>query len=151
MIRVVRLIDPEIIRRTMAHPRIYPHIIDDNSPPIEEYEPVIAEQVYYLGLFEDGYLGLLVFHPQNSVCYEAHTCLLPAAWGQRSAECTKAAVAWMFENTPCQRVITNVPAYNRLALRLAERTGLTQFGVNLKSHLKDGVLHDQIMLGVSKE
>lgn len=151
MISVVRLFDVDVIRRTMLHPRIYPHVIDDNSPAPEDYVPMLPEHVYYLGIFDGEYLGLFLFHPHNSVCFEAHTCLLPAAWGRPSSECAKAAVQWMFENTPCRRVITNVPIYNRLALRLAQRSGLTQFGINPKSHLKNGVLHDQIMLGVSKE
>lgn len=148
---VERLTDPALIREAMTHPRVYPHLIDDHSPTATEYVPIIGDQVYYLGLFDQRYLGLLLFHPHNSVCFEAHTCLLPQAWGERSAQCTKAAVAWMFENTRCKRVITNVPVYNRLALRLAERTGLTRFGVNEKSFLKDGILHDQIMLGINKE
>ena len=98
----------------------------------------------------DTSLGVFMLNPLNCICYEVHTALLPEAWG-RSVEITKDGVLWLFENTPCRRVITNVPEYNRKALLLAKKTGMVQFGINPKSFLKNGVLYDQIMLGLSKE
>lgn len=149
--QIVRTTDIELIRQAMTHPKIYPHVSDDGSPAPEDYEPPLSDVMYFLAAYYAGqFLGVFLFHPHNHVCYEVHTCLLPDAWGMAEV-CGKAAVAWMFANTPCQRVITNVPANNRLALRLSKAVGLEQFGLNERSFLKEGVLRDQIMLGISKE
>jgi RimJ/RimL family protein N-acetyltransferase len=58
--------------------------------------------------------------------------------------------SWLWAHTSCRRLITNVPARNRLALRFAEAAGMERFGVNHASLLKDGKLQDQILLGLSR-
>lgn len=147
------LTDAALIKRTITHPRIYPHVTDDGCVPAEEFEPALAPALLYLGIYSDDgeYLGLFFIHPHNHHCFEVHTCLLPEAWGRRSLECTKTCMDYVFSQTDCKRLITNVPVFNTHAKRLALRTGMVPFGVNVKSFMKDGVLHDQLMLGLSKE
>jgi len=143
--------DIELIAETMRHPRIWPSVSDDESPPPEDFEPIISDAVIYLGMFASGkFHGLFMLHPHNSVCWEVHTCLLPSAWGSApvfAAEC----IEWVFGNTECQRLITNIPSNNPLAARLAASVGMMKFGTNPKSFLKNGILLDQHMLGISKE
>ena len=50
----------------------------------------------------------------------------------------------------CLRLTGSIPEYNRLAIRFARASGWKQFGVNEKSHMKNGQLHDQILFGISK-
>lgn len=139
----------EIVRSILSHPAIWPHIHDDLS---NECNPLDAEGLFWL-LIEDeeGPAGVFLLHAHNGVCYEVHTCLLPRTWGAKAREATQLCRSWMFENTPCQKLITNVPEYNLLALRFAKRCGMTPEGVNRKSYLKNGVLMDQTVLGLTKE
>lgn len=151
MIWIERTFDIDFIKRCVTHPKIWEYSSEDGSMKKEDYVPPLGDVIYWLAPVEDDHLfGVFLTYPHNTVCYEVHTCLLPVIWG-RSVECTLAGIGWMFNNTPCCRIITNVPKYNRLALRLAERSGLVQFGINPKSYLKNGLLHDQFMLGISKE
>lgn len=76
--------------------------------------------------------------------------LLPHARG-KAVEITKGALYWMFYNTKCFKIIAQVPVFNVLAKRLSERCGMTLIGVNTSSFLKDGVLYDQYLYGISKE
>lgn len=168
-----QLFDMQVIADTICHPRIYPHVSDDLAPPRESFVPCEHPSLYYLGAWDDSspksglsglsglsgnppnspsgeYLGLWMFAPQNSICWEVHTCLLPSAWGKRAAEATLGAVNHIWTNTPCCRIITTVPTYNTLATRLAEKAGMTRYGVNPRSFLKNGLLSDQILLGISK-
>lgn len=146
-----RLHDLNVIAETITHPRIYPFVSDDLSPSRESFIPCDHPSLYYLGAWDQQeYLGLWMLAPANSICWEVHTCLLPNAWGKRAIEATRGAIEHVWTETACQRIITVVPAYNSLALRLAEKAGMTRYGVNPKSFLKDGLLHDQILLGVSK-
>lgn len=143
--------DREVVRAVMAHPRIYPHIADDGCPPATEFEPLEHPGVWYVLVRDEGRpLGLFVFVPQNSVCWEVHTCLLPWAWGRPAAIAAAEMARWIWEHTPCRRIVTSVAAYNRLALRFAERAGMTEYGRNPASWLKDGKLHDQVLLGMSR-
>lgn len=143
--------DIELIAETMLNPRVWPSISDDSSPAPDLFRPVVGESIVYLGMFEaDAFRGLFMLHPHNFVCWEVHTCLLPSAWGRASlfaAEC----IEWVFRETDCQRLITNIPKGNILARRLALSVGMREFGINQKSFLKNGVTIDQFMLGISKE
>jgi len=153
MLTVERSFDyDKVIRWIVNDPKVYPHISDDNSPRREDWRAVQSEDIWYIVVRLKGVkAGVFTFIPQNSICYEVHTCLLPIIYGERAIEAGRMARMWMFDFSPCRRIITNVPEYNRLALHYAMHCGMKEFGVNPKSYLKHGVLHDQIMLGISKE
>ncbi len=143
--------DLALIRRVLTNPRIYPHITDDNCPAVEDFEPQLNPNIWYIHAADEiGTVGIFLLIPQNSVCYELHTCLLPEAWGVRAKHAAQYLGPWVWENTPAQRVVTNVPEYNHIARAFAGKGGMTMFGINPRSFLKDGKLHDQFMLGISK-
>jgi RimJ/RimL family protein N-acetyltransferase len=112
----------------------------------------MGDAILYL-LVRDGdeLLGMFMLAPHNAICYEIHTCLLPNGWGPRARRAARRCIEWMWANTPCRRLITHVPQYNRLALRFALDAGMRIYGCNRQSWLKDGAIHDQICLGLSKE
>ncbi|MEN6537838.1 MAG: GNAT family protein [Bryobacteraceae bacterium] len=150
-LRFERSHDMELVRQVMTDPKIWPWICDDSSPALEEFQPVDAAAWHYLTVFEGGkLLGLFLFVPQTGVCWEVHTCLLPGAWGPSAAQSAREAQAWIWEQTPCRRIVTSVPIYNRLALRFALAAGMTQFGRDPASIERGGRLWDRILLGVSK-
>jgi len=156
MIHFERGFDPALIRAIATHPQVWRHISDDHSPAVDDYLPPDPRHVLYV-MVRDIYpdsgpeelLGFYLFHPLNSICWEVHTCLLPAAWGPRAQQAGCLITEWIFEHTPCRRIVTNVPVYNRVALAYAKRAGLVEYGRNPASFLKDGKLHDQILLGIS--
>jgi RimJ/RimL family protein N-acetyltransferase len=156
VIHFERSFDYELIRRIMTHDKIWPHISDDGSPPASEYRPLESELSWYVvvrDIYPDAgpeeVLGLWMLHPQNSICWEVHTCLLPTAWGDRGQRAARMLPTWIWENTNCRRIVTNVPTTNRLALHFAVKAGMTIFGVNQASFLKHGTLCDQVCLGIS--
>ena len=150
MIHIERTNDLELVRSILTHPKIYPHISDDFSPAAEDFLPP-ASAVYLLARDGAEVLGLWLVHPHNTVCWEVHTCLLPTAWGARARAAAQAAIAWMWQHTSARRLITNVPTPNRLALRFAKQSGFIEFGRNPDSFQKDQILHEQILLGISKD
>lgn len=146
-----RTTDSLLIKAVFTHPRVWPHITDDFSPAPELFEPIIDMNVWYVkALDEKELLGIWMLHPHNFICWEIHTCLLPNAWGPRGLQAARELAPWVWENTPCRRLITNVPSYNKLALRFAKEAGMKQIGINEKAFQKKGQLHDLIMLGLSE-
>ena len=111
--------DMELVRQIMTHPRVYPHITDDGSPSAEAFRPIEHPAVWYILVKMHGELaGVLVAAPQNSVCFEAHVCLLPNCWGH-SSEAAHECCTWLFDKTGALRVVASVPGCNRLAAKMA--------------------------------
>jgi len=142
--------DWELVKRIVTHQSVYPRVSDDKSPSAERWLPL--DGLHYL-LVKNGadILGLFVLSQENGVCFKVHTCLLPHSYGEKATIAAKALIAWVFTHLDCSRLVTEVPDYNRLALKFAERSGMTKFGYNPKSYLKDGKLHGVTLLGISKE
>jgi RimJ/RimL family protein N-acetyltransferase len=155
MIVFTRTHDLDIVQRVLTHPKIYDHISDDLSPDVSQYRPPDHPAMWYVLVhdLEDNrpeLLGCFVFHPQNGVCWEVHTALLPNSWGERAHEAADLLPEWIWTNTPCRRIVTNVPTTNRLALAFAIRAGMRIYGINEASYLKNGMLCDQVCLGISQ-
>lgn len=143
--------DWQLIKSIVTHTRIYGSVTDDFSLPREKWEPLRDEGVFYLLVKElEEVLGVFILMPHNAICWDVHTCLLPKSWGERSRIATHEAIQWVFENTPCQRLITEVPEYNTLAQRLAEDSGMRPYGMNPSAYMKNGKLHGLNLLGISK-
>lgn len=142
--------DFAIINQIAAHKAILPFISDDGV--INSEIDFSKSPMFFVLIRCDeqvaGFYGLQ-FH--NSVMLEIHTCLLPEFRGTCGNLAAKKIIALLFENTVCRKLITYVPSFNRPALVYAKRAGLQVEGCIKKSFLKDGILFDQILLGIEKE
>jgi RimJ/RimL family protein N-acetyltransferase len=144
-----RTFDFGMVAAIMRHKALYQ--VDDFGPPADEFWPREDDAIWYvLVTAGEEILGLFILAPMNAITWEIHTRLLPRAWGKLAAEAAQGILSWLWAETPVLRIVTSVPAYNRLAVRFAQRAGLRVFGENPGSFLKDGRLHDQILLGISK-
>src|SRR5581483_3651266 len=114
-VRFERSTDVALIRQIITHPKIYPWLGDDGMPPAAQFQPVDHPEIHYMLVWDGSeLLGLFEFRPKNSVTWEAHTCLLPNAWGARAVTAAREMARWTFDNTSCERIVTAVPEYNRL-------------------------------------
>ena len=64
--------------------------------------------------------------PEPGTC-EVHFSFLPRAWGRKAQRASTEFLAWVWQNTPVQRLVGPVPSYNRLCYRLAKHSGFTEF------------------------
>lgn len=151
MITITRTFDADFIESVCKHPKIWKSISDDNSN-FEEWKPTINDDVYWLAPVVDGEAaGVFLVYPLNSILWEVHTSILPEYWGETCLECAKAVIKYVFENTECKKLITNVPRNNPLAKRLAEKAGMSIEYINKKSIMKCGMMMDQFVLAIYKE
>ena len=147
-----RTTDVALIGKILTHPLIWPWVTDDGAPDPEAFQPPEpGEHVWFILVWDEAeLLGLFLFHSQNTATWEVHTCLLPKAWGKRARKAAEEMLKWVWEETDWQRIVTNVPDNNRLALSYALKVGMTEYGLNPKSWLKNGELLDQHLLGISR-
>ena len=141
--------DTALIRSVVTDKAVWPHVSDDGAD-LETYQPPI-DGVLWLGVFDGECLGAYMVHQHNAITWEIHTCLLPQAWGEKARQAGRLVLDWIFANTACQKLITQVPQTNPLALRYAKRCGLVVEGNNRQSFLKNGQAIDQIQLGITKK
>jgi RimJ/RimL family protein N-acetyltransferase len=148
--KVERTHDMEQVNSIMKNPAIWPHIHEDGTA--DDYRPSDHEGLHWMVVRDgDEVLGMFLVHARGEVCFEMHTCLLPNCWGRRAAQAAQLLGKWVFNETRCEKLVTSVPSYNRLALRFAMAGGMRKEGVNQASYLRNGELVDQIMLGITKK
>ncbi len=143
--------DWELIKDIVTHPKIYSFVSDDFSPAPEMWQPIQQDAAHYI-IVRDGdeLLGMWAFYEHCTIVWDVHTCLLPLAWGERGRRAAKEMAEWVWNNTRCIRLITEVPQPNRLALRFARAAGMTEYGFNPDSYMKNGRLYGMYLLGISK-
>lgn len=153
--RIERTRDAALVKAVMTHPAIYPHITEDGGPTPEHFDPsrsVAIDAMYFLAIWDGNTnAGVFMVHPHTTITYEVHTCILPAYWGEKAKLAAHALLEWMFSQTPCRKLITHVPIYNRVALRFAQQAGMRIEGINRASIMKNGKPMDQYLLGILKE
>lgn len=148
MLSLSRTHDMELVRGILGHPAIWPHIHEDGT---DSPAPVDHEGFHWLMVSDDAPVGVFLAHPQRVACWEVHTALLPRIWGAGAKAAARLLLAHLFQEIGCAKVITNVPATNRAALRFAKASGMRVEGTNRASFLKGGHLLDQIMLGITRK
>lgn len=154
-IRRATIQDAGIIKAIYGHEKIWPYVVDDGAPGIDtlDFSDALKHpNNYFIIVEENEYpIAVFLFHPWNTVTYEMHSAVLPEYRGAGSREAAYLAGMWMFKNTPCQKIVTQIPQINVLARALAKRCGMTLEGNNRKSFLKNGKLLDQYIFGICKE
>lgn len=146
MLTFERTQDFELVKQIITHPAIYEHMHSDGAPAPENFQ--VSEAGWYFLVRDQGeLLGLFICVPQTSVCWEIHTCLLPAARGKRAFRAYREGLAYLKAHTSCRKVIGNIPADNPGALAIALRSGCRAIGVNTKSISHGGRLLDQVIVG----
>lgn len=139
----------DTINRIVSNPDIWNDITDDHASPVIVLQ--IPGLMWVLVKEEENICGAYLLEFRNCRCYEVHTCILPEYRGKKAIEIGKQGLEWIFNNTPCLKIITHVPECNPKAFVYARKCGFKQEGINRRSFMKYGILQDQYVLGICKE
>lgn len=139
---VHRTMNLEDVSTILNHPKVYRMISDDLSP--ERYDPVEA-----LYVINDEKTGTGRADPFTGTCCSVHIAATPELWG-KAESFAREAIGWVFSNTIYSKMVAFIPEYNRLAISLANRCGFSKEGLIHKSFLKNFVLYNQVVLGLTK-
>ena len=150
-VKIFRSRDYAAIRALCTHPRIFDQISDDYTADPAKWKPIESELVtYLLATDEQGPFGFGIFIPQTHVQFSAHMGFLPRSWGADARHSFERMLGCMWANSTARRIVGEIRRDNLLAIRFARRAGFAIYGINPKSYLKNGVLLDQVCLGISK-
>ena len=123
---------------------------DDTELSIEDYVPPIDEDNRWYGSYENDELVAAFFvHRLNLITWQLHIQFRPQYWGKGvSTAHSKAILEEIWKDTKCKKLYALVPEYATYVLKLAKRVGFKQEGRTKKSFQKNGVIYDQIHIGV---
>ena len=141
--------EKSFILNVLNTPSIYTMTKDDLTG--ELYDVDVNTTLFVKVEDEGRVLGMFMLSPLNSVCFEIHTCLFPHIAPSTMFKIVEEGYKWLFEATCIKKLITYVPSFNKKALRFAKFSGMKEEGIITKSFLREGVLVDQILLGIEKE
>ena len=143
---LIQLTNLEDINRILLNEYIQDDISDD---PTKGHAIQSLQNHEWIGVVDDDHLqGLFLLVSQNSISIEIHTCLLPTLRGNKAIEAGKLILDLIFKKY--EKVISWVPENNRKAKLMALRLGFEIEGINRASFLKNGKLHDQFLVGLTK-
>jgi hypothetical protein len=95
--------------------------------------------------------SVFIFFPHSEELYVGHSAILPGGRGKSGIKLCKAAVQWMFDNTECIKIFGLTPVYLKHVIIFNKLVGFEQEGLLTDSCIKDGILYDQILFGLSKQ
>lgn len=94
--------------------------------------------------------SVFIFLPHDTGLYNVHTAILPKGRGRLGIKAFKQAAQWMFKNTNCIKLFGIIPAFRKDVILFHKWVGVVYEGVLSKSCIKNGVLYDQVVMGLSK-
>lgn len=143
--KIERTNDPRLVRSIICDPGVKPFIWEEGEPPV-----LLGEDIYCLIASDgDAQMAVVLFVPMNGAAWSAHIAVLPVFRG-RGESIMKAAMAWMFQYTPCVKVCGEAPEFNARVLRLFEKCGMRMEGFSPMSFPWHGELHGRFLLGIEK-
>lgn len=151
MMRRATLEDRQTIEGLLKMRGIWEKVVDDFCPGQEWVDLTLALQAPNIViLFEEG-VGVFMFYSFSGVMWDIHVATYPEARGVRVVDAVREAGMWMFDNTPCQKVIAMIPSGNLPAEALAKRMGMRKEGHLYRAFMKHGELIDLRVYGITKE
>jgi hypothetical protein len=149
-VTIQRTYEAELLKALATDPSIYPDVSDDFTTA-EQWTPSVDELVINLVARDTGgYFGFGIFLPRYWSCYDAHFGFLPRSYGDCALTAIQCMFGWMWTNTKASRIVGEICVENRRAIAFAKRAGCLEYGINVKSRLRGGILRDQVCFGISK-
>ena len=148
--RLERTEDLGLVKRIATDSGVWAQSCDDFSGKPEDYQPPADGAIYVAVLRGDTPYGVFAIVPKTRIRYEIHTMLLPSLSPWRKMDAAAQMREWVFANTPCQRLFTEVPLCNSAALGFAKHFGMVESGREPACFMKNGKLYDVIVLGLNR-
>jgi hypothetical protein len=149
---IERTRDIDLINSVMFDDDIFNVISEDGATKERQRFDVYNE--YWLKVtVDDDLVGLYNLHTTNQSTLEAHVHILPEFRKQHSNASIRKVYKWLIDNCGDEVVkfIANIPSIYPNVLRFCLSNGFTHEGINRKSYLKNNLIHDVDMVGITKE
>lgn len=150
MTTVTRTHDEFLVYRVMTNPALWETCAEDGQEP-ESWAPNMDEWWMVVTHGADV-AGLYNMHEVNSATLEIHAQILPE-FRDCAKESARKVLQWVLDYSPdkYQKLIATIPVIYPNVIKFTENAGFQREGVNRLSYRKHGELHDQVMLGITRD
>lgn len=146
--------DVGLVHSVINHPNVFGDLSDGEALPIPIHKNIYyfsaRSEIFADGMVEDAILGVVGFHPVNSITWTPHVVALTSGKGHGTEMLAK-AMGLMFTLTPCLKLFAAPPEFKMGMIRCFEKCGFHPEGVSRKSFLWRGRVYDRILMGYEKE
>ena len=147
-----RTYDRDMITDIMTVPAIWDTVAEDDQDPADFVADTDKECWLRITNQNDEIIGVFNLHPMNSATLEIHAQVLPEHRREHSQDAGRAVLGWIYENAPeYKKLVAWVPDFYVNVLKYVSGFGFVIEGCNRKSYLKNGELHDLMLLGITRE
>lgn len=144
---VARCYDCDVVRAILTHPDIYDRIAEDGTPLREDFIPSMIGAAYVVGIVGAEPIGIVMYHPINVITWECHVQVLPEYRAEFAKEFAQKAIQWAWD-MGVQKLVAQIPFLYPNVRDFGLNVGFEVEGINRKSYLKNGQLHDQWYMGL---
>ena len=123
-----------------------------SADDVDAYNPDVVGE-YWIGLKADGaWLGCYRFHQLTTTTWEGHTHMIPECRKDYSTACVRPIKLWMLENLEgMEKLNVTIPELYENVINFCKSIGFVYEGADRLSFKKNGVLHNQIKMGMTRQ
>lgn len=152
-IRMCTQADIKLADYVLKHPEVYNMYQWDGRCERERYSSSLrinqGPPTYVLIDNTNSFVAILV--QESNIVWSSHSNALPSIRGKQAIRICKAMVRWMFDNTPCRKIIGFTPDSHKAALMFNKLCGFKTEAVINDFFLKDGKHEKAHMVSITKE
>jgi len=149
--KIVQLYDINIIRGVMMHGDILPTIVDDTWDG-SAHTPDISNGIYLGCVVDEALIGIYYLHWLNGATLQGHAHILKEFRREYSIKSCHSVMTWLLEKIHrCKKVACFVPSVYPNVKQFLAVCGLKEEGILRKSFALNGQLHDQWIMGITRD
>jgi len=142
-----RTYDPELVKSILTRPEIYETIAEEGSGA---FEPDMDRNVW-LAMLVPEIVGIYQIERINGITAQIHANVLPEYRKRYSKDTGWAALGWVMDNLPeIHKLIAVIPVIYPNVRDFTCSFGFVEEGLNRQSYQKNGAIHDQWILGITR-
>jgi len=146
--------DTERADMVMKDPSIFPYILDDISNDYYKenpysLKPVLEIDAIYVLMPDD--LSVFLAVPVNGTTYDFHCNIVKSNRGEKGDSSFRAAIDYLFDETPCEKLVSYIPSCFMNVKRHSERMGFKQEGRLTNSISRGGIFYDHFIVSLNRD
>lgn len=144
--------DAEIITKILFDESIWDRSCEDGQSQENFMLPSSDDWVWCLFKDEDVNIGAFCIHPVNNTTVKVHIHVLGQYREKQAYECGVMIISWFANSAPknINKMIAEIPVIYPDVYHYTKKFGFSDEGLNRESHTKNGKIHDQYMLGITR-
>ena len=137
-----RIYDVQICMAVISS--LWNEISEDDAP---EFIPDVINE-YWVSIYAEGLAGIYRIHQITSVCYQIHAFMIDRTQKESGVIILK----WCVDNIEdMQKLIAEIPVIYPNVYGFTKNQGFQDEGINRHSFTKNGKIHDQHRLGITRD